>query len=211
MTEVVIDTNVLLVADGLHDDVSDLCHSQCVARLQEVKAFGTVVIDDEYRILLEYQNKLSANKIRGAGGAFLKWLLQNAANPDRVAQVHLTETGEDAFAEFPVATLAQHFDPSDRKFPSVANAHPAKPPILQATDCKWLKWWPALAAQGIHVEFLCPEDACRFFAKKFPHEARPDFPDSTLFLDATLMANTTFPNAASSSGAALFSNEPEAN
>jgi hypothetical protein len=192
MTEVVIDTNVLLVADGLHEDVSVECHSACVERLQEIKASGTVVIDDEYRILLEYQNKLSAHKVRDAGSAFLKWLLQNAANPNRVAQVHLTETQENTFAEFPVAELAQHFDLSDRKFPAVANAHPAKPPILQATDSKWLKWWQELAEKDIQVEFLCPGDICRFFAKKFPQEDRPEFPATTLFPEAAFPAAALF-------------------
>lgn len=185
MTEVVIDTNVLLVADGLHGDVLEECHWACVKRLEAIKATGIVVLDDEYRILQEYQNKISANKAKGAGGAFVKWLLQNAANPNRVAQVSLTETEEDTFVEFPVAELKHEFDPPDRKFPAVANAHPAKPPILQATDSKWLKWWPALAEKGIRVEFLCPEDICRFFTNKFPDEVRPKFPPQTLLLDDT--------------------------
>lgn len=174
--EVVIDTNVLLVADGRHQDVSDDCLSFCIDRLQRVRNASTVVIDDGYRILQEYQNKLNANQPNSVGGAFLKWLLQNQANPARVCQVALTEYQEDRFAEFPVAELEPAFDPPDRKFPAVANAHPAKPVILQATDSKWLKWWPALADQGVRVEFLCPEDICAFFEKKFPQETIPELP-----------------------------------
>ena len=46
---------------------------------------------------------------------------------------------------------------SDRKFVAVANAHPAKPPILQSTDSKWWGWKEALQEVGITVHFLCPE------------------------------------------------------
>ena len=58
MTEVVIDTNVLLVAEGMHADVSDECVAACSQRLGLVMKTTTVVIDDNYRVLGEYQNKL---------------------------------------------------------------------------------------------------------------------------------------------------------
>jgi len=51
------------------------------------------------------------------------------------------------------------FDKSDHKFVAAANAHPAKPPILQATDSKWWGWKDALMEVGITVQFLCPEYA----------------------------------------------------
>lgn len=176
MTEVVIDTNVLLVADGRHDEASDDCIATCIARLWQARGSGRIVIDDNYRILGEYQNKLRANSPNGVGGAFLKWLLQNQANRARVEQVTLTEGAPDHFDEFPVPALEQEFDPPDRKFPAVANAHPARPPILQATDSKWLKWAPALACAEVTVDFLCPEDVCRFYAQKFPGETLPELP-----------------------------------
>jgi hypothetical protein len=176
MAEVVIDTNVLLVAEGLHDDVSPECVLACVERLQAIMKSSTVVIDDAYRVIGEYQNKLDVKRGKGVGAAFLKWLVQNQANAKRVARVALTEMLNDHFAEFPVPALQTSFDPSDRKFPAVANAHPAKPPILQAVDSKWLRWWPDLAAAGIQIEFMCPDDICRFFQAKFPAEAVPALP-----------------------------------
>lgn len=176
MAEVVIDTNVLLVADGMHDDVSEECVLSCVQRLQEIMQDDTVVLDNAYRILAEYQRKLSARRGKGVGSVFLKWLLQHQASTRHVAYVGLTESAADCFAEFPVATLEPEFDPPDRKFPAVANAHPSRPPILQATDCKWLRWWPGLKAAGIDVEFLCPDDVCRFYHGKFPDEQLPALP-----------------------------------
>lgn len=175
MAEVVIDTNVLMVASRRHDDVSPECVLACVDRLQQAQMRDVIVIDDGYRILREYQANLDTKRGKGVGEAFLKWLLQNQANTSRVHKVALTEHAADEFAEFPNANLAAQFDPSDRKFAAVANAHPAKPATLQAADSKWLRWVEGLRAAGIRVEFLCPNDVRRFFARKFPGELVPAF------------------------------------
>lgn len=173
----VIDTNVLLVANGQHVDVSTECITECVRRLQAMEKAGVTIIDDGYRILGEYQHKTRINPPKGVGDVFLKWLLRQTGNAARVEQVSLTETAANFFVEFPDSTLQPVFDASDRKFAAVANAHPDKPPIWQAADCKWLDWWPALQAKGIRVEFLCPEDACGFYRNKFPNKPLPALPD----------------------------------
>lgn len=170
MDKVVIDTNVLLVASQRHDQASPECVLACAERLMRVREKECVVIDDAYRILSEYQRKLDANKGKGVGEAFLKWLMQNQANPKRVERVTLSERTPDDFDEFPDPALAAEFDPPDRKFVAVAHAHPSKPPVLQATDSKWLRWRARLQAHGVRVEFVCPQDMRRFFASKFPGE-----------------------------------------
>lgn len=172
----VIDTNVLLVANEQHEGVSPDCVAACVRRLKEMQANGITVIDDSFLILGEYQNKTQISPPKGVGDVFLKWLLRNLSNPQRVEQVTITELDETSFAEFPDAELQPKFDAPDRKFAAVANAHPGKPVILQAADCKWLDWWSALRAKGVEVDFLCPEDACRFYEKKFPTLAAPVLP-----------------------------------
>lgn len=174
--KVVIDTNVLLVANQQHADVSDACVESCVRRLQAMKDNGVVVIDDGYRILGEYQQKTRLNPPKGVGDVFLKWLLREVGNPKRVEQVALTEHSPDCFEEFPDPLLETQFDPSDRKFAAVAHAHHAKPPIWQAADSKWLNWWERLQAKGVAVEFLCPEDVCQFFHSKFPGKPVPALP-----------------------------------
>ena len=172
----VVDTNVLLVADRQHSDVAAKCILACTDRLQALKENGRVCIDDGYRIINEYQHKIDANRGKGVGTAFLKWLLQNQANSSHVEQVSITEISTDHFQEFPDSELEPEFDPPDRKFVAVANAHPGKPPIWQATDCKWLDWWPRLQEHGIRVEFLCPDDVTRFYCEKFPHQEVPRLP-----------------------------------
>lgn len=172
----VIDTNVLLVANGQHDDVSADCVAECVRHLQMMQTSGVTVIDDDYRILGEYQHKTRLNPPRGVGDVFLKWLLRHADTP-RVEQVSLTESAAEQFVEFPDPDLEPLFDAADRKFAAVANAHPEKPEVWQAADCKWLDWWPALKAKDIKIRFLCPHDACSFYRKKFPDRPEPALPD----------------------------------
>lgn len=172
----VIDTNVLLVANGSHADVSVACREKCIEQLLEIKNNGITVIDDGYRILSEYHNKTRPNQPKGVGDVFLKWLLQNQRNSAHVHQVTITELQENVYAEFPDRDLEKNFDAPDRKFAAVANSHPQKPPILQAADCKWLDWWETLRDKGIPVEFLCEEDACRFYSKKFPDKETPKVP-----------------------------------
>ena len=176
MMKAVIDTNVLLVANNQHDDVSPECISECVRRLQDMQRTGVAVIDDGYRILGEYLNKTQLNPPKGVGDVFLKWLLRNAGNPTLVHTIAITEPAENEFIEFPDPALQPRLDPSDRKFVAVAHAHAEKPPIWQAADCKWLDWWPTLAKHGVAIEFLCPADACRFYRNKFPRQAVPPLP-----------------------------------
>lgn len=171
----VIDTNVLLVANGQHADVSEDCVAQCIKRLQVMQKTGVTVIDDEFRILGEYQHKTRLNPPKGVGDVFLKWLLRQSGSA-QVEQVALTETADDCFAEFPDPALEPLFDAPDRKFAAVANAHPDKPVIWQAADCKWLDWWPALQAKGVKVDFLCGTDACVFYTRKFPGKSAPRLP-----------------------------------
>ena len=105
MTEVVIDTNVLLVAEGKHGDISEECITRCADRLEAIQKSAIVVIDDAFRVINEYMQKLDVKKDKKAGAVFLKWLVNNQADTRRVMQVRLTETGTDQYDEFPVASL----------------------------------------------------------------------------------------------------------
>jgi hypothetical protein len=174
----VIDTNVLLVANGLHGDISPECVIECVKSLLKLQETGVIVIDDGFRILGEYMHKTSLHPPIGVGDKFLKWLLRHSGSP-RVEQIALTEIRPDIYAEFPDPTLEPHFDAPDRKFAAVAHAHPEGPMILQAADCKWLDWWQALQDKGVIVRFICPSDACSFYRKKFPDRPEPLLPASS--------------------------------
>lgn len=163
----IVDTNVVLVANGQHQDVSDECVKQCALRLQAIMQHERIAIDDGFRILLEYQNKTQPKRGNRPGDAFVKWALRNSANRNRCDQVSLLEDRERGFSSFPVDAELANFDDPDRKFVAVAAAHPKHPPILQAADCKWLDWNTALRRHGIQVDFICQADIERFHRRKF--------------------------------------------
>lgn len=169
---VVVDTNVILVANGQHPDVSGACVAACAARLHGIVQSGRVAIDDGYRILEEYQHKTEPHTGKRAGDAFLRWLLRNNANPQRCEQVSIVEHAERGFESFPEDDRLASFDPSDRKFVAVAAACRAQPPVLQATDSKWLAWNEGLAAHGVQIEFLCPADITGFETNKKKRKRR---------------------------------------
>jgi hypothetical protein len=166
VSAVVVDTNVVLVANGQHRDVSSECVATCALRLQAIMQNGKLALDDCFRILLEYQNKTTPKTGNRPGDAFVKWALQNNANTLRVECVKLEDHADRAFVTFPDDPGLAEFDPPDRKFVAVAGAHPDKPPILQAADSKWLGWASTLKLHYITVDFLCHDDIKRFQANK---------------------------------------------
>jgi hypothetical protein len=159
---VVVDTNVVLVANRQHSGVSESCSDACANRLHDLMKNGRIAIDDGYRILKEYQNRTQPRAGKGPGDLFVKWVLQNTANRSRWDQVALATNDKRGFESFPDDSRLANFDPSDRKFVAVAARHEGRPPILQAADSKWVSWAPALREHGVPVEFVCPKDIQRF-------------------------------------------------
>ena len=86
----------------------------------------------------------------------MKWVHDHRWGFPDEDRVPITKT-RDTYEEFPDHPGLENFDLSDRKFVAVANAHPAKPQSLEATDSKWWGWKDALAEAGITVIFLCED------------------------------------------------------
>ena len=164
---VVVDTNVIRVANREHDGVSNACLGYCVQQLQDVMNNGHLVVDQGWQIVGEYIGNPNRKRGKHEGEVFLKWVLQNLSNMHRCTQVSITELSPDNYAEFPSHPDLANFDAPDRKFVAVSNVHPAKPRILQAADSKWINWHTALKTFGIHVDFICRADLNGFYAKKF--------------------------------------------
>lgn len=163
---VVVDTNVILTANGQHAGVSEACIVACARRLRAIMTAGRVAIDEDYRILQEYQHRTTPLGSKRPGDVFVKWLLRNQANPARCDRVPLRTDATRGFESFPDDARLTTFDWADRKFVAVACAHRERPPIAQATDSKWLAWAPALRDHGVDVEFLCPGDIRSFDDRK---------------------------------------------
>ena len=162
MDAVIVDTNVIVVANDAADDDREDCREYCQDRLEQILDQGEkVVIDDERRILEEYERHTNPNTKKGIGDLFVKRLLQNLGNPDICPMVHITpSTGSETdFEEFPADNTLSDFDPDDRKFIAVAvayeNIHHQKAVLLQAVDSQWYGLHQALVNNGLEVEFIC--------------------------------------------------------
>ena len=165
----VVDTNVILVANGQHPGVSEACVQACRERLAQLMSGGCIVLDEAFEILHEYRRKTDPERGPGPGDAFVRWVLHHVDDPARVTRVHLEPDPVWGYTCFPRVEGLWSFDTADRKFVAVACAHPAHPPILQAADSKWLDWSAALATAGVTVSFLCDGEVHAFHRHKFGH------------------------------------------
>ncbi|WP_054536338.1 hypothetical protein [Herpetosiphon geysericola] len=84
----IIDTNVLLTANGAANHRELDCMEACIDFLEIIKEQGIVVIDDGYFIMGEYDDKVNPNDSQ-LGGAFLKWLYRHEWT-DRCEHVPIT-------------------------------------------------------------------------------------------------------------------------
>ncbi|MGA6926761.1 MAG: hypothetical protein WBY88_13820 [Desulfosarcina sp.] len=121
------------------------------------------LIEETYTAFREWDLSLSIKdnihtirKGNRVGDRFMKWVHDNRWKFPETDRVPITKNGK-SYDQFPDHDGLSDFDNSDRKFVAVANAHHAKPPILQATDSKWWGWKDALDEVGVSVHFLCPD------------------------------------------------------
>jgi hypothetical protein len=165
-----VDTNVPKTANLALDPVKvphqlTGCVLSCVEAVEHVIKKGGLVIDAGDEIFNEYRQQLSMKGQPGVGDRFMKWVHDNRWSLPDSDRVTITKIGE-SYDQFPAHDGLNDFDNSDRKFVAAANAHPTKPPILQATDSKWWGWKEPLAEVGITVHFLCPEYVEARYAEK---------------------------------------------
>ena len=168
MDAVIVDTNVIAIANREGEHASLECIERCQQRLGQVlSSREKVVVDDRWRILGEYSRYVDTGARKWLGDIFVKTLLQNLNNPAICEMVHITPlagNGTD-FAEFPTDAALSTFDPDDRKFIAVACAYRQTSgqaaTILLAIDSGWLDFVDALAVHGVAIDFLCEADIQR--------------------------------------------------
>ena len=158
---VIVDTNVVVVANGRSEQASSDCVETCGERLEEIMCGEEkLVLDNRWIILREYMQNLQSNGA-DVGNRFLGWILVNRDERCDLVPITPVNGSENEFEEFPPDPTLRDFDPDDRKFIAVAVAHSEKPPILQAVDSKWLNFRDALSRNGVMVEFICEDDIQR--------------------------------------------------
>ena len=158
---VVVDTNVIVVANGRSEQASSDCVETCGERLEEImRGEVKLVLDNRWIILREYMQNLRSNGA-DVGDRFLGWLLVNKDERCDLVPITPVDGSENEFEEFPDDPALDSFDPDDRKFIAVACAHLERPPILQAVDSKWLSFHNAFRRNGVTVAFICKDDIQR--------------------------------------------------
>lgn len=155
----VIDTNVVATAEGANSTAGPKCRLVTAEALLSVMRHGHLFVDDAGSIVAEYLGAVGAGQPE-AGGAFVRWVLQNQWVTANVSRVTITpRTGAPTtFHELPAPIAGTTYDPPDEKFLAVAAAHPERPPVLQAFDSKWWGWQDSLTACGVTIHFLCPDE-----------------------------------------------------
>ena len=126
--EVVVDTNVPLVANGKADQAGWKCEDACVRKLIQVQAGRRTLRGRQATDLQRIPQEISASTGQpGVGDAFFKWLWENQANPQHCRIVPVTVHDGRGFEEFPDSARLSSFDRSDRKFVAFALAKREQP------------------------------------------------------------------------------------
>lgn len=152
MSEVVVECNVAVVANGRDTHASVECQLACIRELKRVVNECIVAVDSHGYIFDEYKRHLNFSGQPGVGDGFFRYLHQFHYNADKIARVPITlDDDEKGFSELPKNEL----DPSDRKFLAVAVV--AKAEVLNATDSDWEENRALIEELDVKVIQLCPE------------------------------------------------------
>lgn len=159
--EVIIDTNVAMVANHQNNEVQEDCRDACILFLADAKNNHVVLVDSGDAIRTEYAAALAQSRPYQLGAQFLVHLYQNQWDPRRVRVVDLEKQPGGEYVDFPAVQDLANFDPSDRKFAALSRITGV--PVTNATDSDWADSLVALNENGIAVNFLCGCDKSTWF------------------------------------------------
>lgn len=152
-TRVVIDTNVLIVANGKASHVGAECALAAIQFLEQVEESCVVVIDSLWHILEEYEKYCSYKGQPGVGDRFFLHLHRTQADVRRVHKVDLHPDGRGSYDEIPVPLRS--FDPSDHKFVATVIADERRSVIVNCADSDWREAEALLRQSDITVHEVC--------------------------------------------------------
>ncbi len=148
----VVDTNVLIVANGKASHASDNCVIRAVEFLEQARLNSAVVMDNLGLISEEYRKYCSYRGQPGVGDFFFLHL-HRMQGTSRVPLVDITPDGDGSFEEVPSALRS--FDPSDQKFIAVVVADDYRPEIVNCVDSDWSEARDTLQAAKIQIHQVC--------------------------------------------------------
>ena len=163
MSEVVVDTNVWVLADritSISAETSSIeadCIEACYRWMQQFVTSGDrLVVDRSYRIFREYRDNISK------GGLAEQELNRLESIPlERLVYVDI-EFDRDGHAIVPADVMIE--DESDRKFIAVAITSMPYAPIYNASETDWTEEQERLSQFGLFVHELCPDYIAQLMA-----------------------------------------------
>lgn len=159
MTErAVVDTNVLVAANGRDTHVDSACQGSCVDELERIAREDVVCIDDRGLILGEYRRRVSHRGQPGPGTVFHMTVFRKMGNPNRVRLIPVDPRDTEG-REFADPVLPRHNLKKDAKFQAVAVNADAT--IVNAADSDWAEHRELTDGLGVRVRQLCPQHAKR--------------------------------------------------
>lgn len=168
MDHVVVDTNVLAVAEGLNEDASSNCKAACV-RLAGQIANGDVVLAVDSattgeKVFKEYLERLAQSPHDGIGKKLAVNLYHRRFDQSVCQIVEAAPCQDDPQTDFEdMPDDLRDFDRDDHKWIAVARAAPQHTPVFQALDGEWWERREDLLSEGVEVQFLCASDLIERF------------------------------------------------
>ncbi len=120
MSDVIVDTNVAVVANRQSSNVVDGCVDACTQFLSKVLTDHVVLIDNGDEISAEYAKALRVSRPNGLGALFLRHIFNHQYSSKRVRRVDLGKGEHGDFDDFPSVPELADFDLDDRKFAALA-------------------------------------------------------------------------------------------
>ena len=154
----VVDTNVLIVANGLATHAAMDCQLSCVGELARLQREGVVCVDNKRLIMGEYGRMTDHDGPPMPGSAFYKYLWQNMYNEEKVRQVQV-EPRDSEGRDFDDPVLPPNNLKKDAKFLAVAVK--AEAVVVNAVDSDWYEHRALTDDLGVRVRQLCPQHSTR--------------------------------------------------
>ena len=153
----VIDSNVLIVANGKSEQANDACVEKCIDILLERLALQPLLaLDDGGEILDEYSHYCRLQR----PARRRRRVLPAGRFDNQYTSCHrvpLTPHEDRVYQEFPDTPDLEKFDRSDRKFVATALGCTPTATIYNAVDSDYAQFAVALAAAAVPVTELCPD------------------------------------------------------
>lgn len=152
---IVVDTNVLIVANEDSKQAAPECERTCIEMLEGAARGEQIVLLDESDLIMdEYHRHCDYSGAPGVGDTFFKYLYDRQWSEESpIEHVAIQEASDKkgGFKNLPPNDL----DPDDHKFLAVAEAGDGQ--VVNAVDSDWSEHADFIDSLGVRVLELCPQ------------------------------------------------------